>query len=61
MQVFLRAQDHQIWKVVNRGLFLFLEDDETWTKDQITDRTWNDTPNFLNSKNWGITDLFTPL
>ena len=29
MQVFLRAQDHQIWKVVSRGPFLLLEDDET--------------------------------
>ena len=41
MQVFLRAQDHQIWKVVSRGLFLLPEDDETWTRDQITKSNLN--------------------
>ena len=35
MQVFLRAQDHQIWKVVNRGPFQLSKDDKTWTRDQI--------------------------
>ena len=41
MQVFLRAQDHQIWKVVSRGPFLLPEDDETWTRDQITKSNLN--------------------
>ena len=41
MQVFLRAQDHQIWKVVSRGPFLLSEDDETWTRDQITKSNLN--------------------
>ena len=41
MQVFLRAQDHQIWNVVSRGPFLLPEDDETWTKDQITKSNLN--------------------
>ena len=41
MQVFLRAQDHQIWKVVSRGPFQLPEDDETWTRDQITKSNLN--------------------
>ena len=41
IQVFLRAQDHQIWKVVSRGPFLLPEDDETWTRDQITKSNLN--------------------
>ena len=41
MQVFLRVQDHQIWKVVSRGPFLLPEDDETWTRDQITKSNLN--------------------
>ena len=41
MQVFLRAQDHQIWKVVSRGPFLLPKDDETWTRDQITKSNLN--------------------
>ena len=41
MQVFLRAQDHQIWKVVSRGPFLLREDDETWNRDQITKSNLN--------------------
>ena len=41
MQVFLRAHDHQIWKVVSRGPFQLPEDDETWTKDQITKSNLN--------------------
>ena len=41
MQVFLRAQDHQIWKVVSRGPFLLLEDDKTWTRYQITKSNLN--------------------
>ena len=41
MQVFLSAQDHQIWKVVSRGPFLLPEDDETWTRDQITKSNLN--------------------
>ena len=39
--MFLRAQDHQIWKVVSRGPFLLPEDDETWTRDQITKSNLN--------------------
>ena len=35
MQVFLRAQDHQIWKVVSKGPFELPEDDDNWTRDQI--------------------------
>ena len=35
MQVFLRAQDHQIWKVVSKGPFDLPEDDDIWTRDQI--------------------------
>ena len=35
MQVFLRPQDHQIWKVVSKGPFKLPEDDDTWTRDQI--------------------------
>ena len=41
MQVFLRAQDHQIWKVVSRGPFLLPEDDESLTRDQITKSNLN--------------------
>ena len=41
MQVFLRAQDHQIWKVVSKGPFQLPEDDETWTRDQITKSNLN--------------------
>ena len=35
MQVFLRAQDHHIQKVVSKGPFDLPEDDDTWTRDQI--------------------------
>ena len=39
--MFLRAQDHQIWKVVSKGPFILLEDDETWTRDYITKSNLN--------------------
>ncbi|MQM12966.1 hypothetical protein Taro_045887 [Colocasia esculenta] len=35
MQVFLRAQDHQIWKVVSNGPYELSEDEEKWTPEEI--------------------------
>lgn len=35
MQVFLRAQDHEIWKVVNTGPHVLSEDESKWTEDEV--------------------------
>ncbi|MQL81435.1 hypothetical protein Taro_013895 [Colocasia esculenta] len=35
MHVFLRAQDYEIWKVVNTGPYELLEDEGKWTENSI--------------------------
>ncbi|MQL94020.1 hypothetical protein Taro_026678 [Colocasia esculenta] len=35
MQIFLRAQNHQIWKVVSSGPYELPQDEERWTIEQI--------------------------
>ncbi|MQM22472.1 hypothetical protein Taro_055524 [Colocasia esculenta] len=41
MQVFLRAQDFELWKIVSKGAYVLPEDEDTWTKDQIKKGTLN--------------------
>ncbi|MQL99071.1 hypothetical protein Taro_031788 [Colocasia esculenta] len=41
MQVFLRAQKFELWKIVSKGAYVMLEDEDTWTKDQIAMGTLN--------------------
>ncbi|MQL79287.1 hypothetical protein Taro_011727 [Colocasia esculenta] len=41
MQVFLRAQNFELWKIVNKGAYTLPEDEDTWTKDQIAKGTLN--------------------
>ncbi|MQL72243.1 hypothetical protein Taro_004596 [Colocasia esculenta] len=39
MQVFLRAQDYELWKIVDKGPAELLEDEDLWTKEQIKKST----------------------
>ena len=41
MQVFLRAQNYELWKIVSKGPYVLPEDEDTWTKDQIAKGTLN--------------------
>lgn len=41
MQVFPRTKDYEIWKVVSRGPFELLEDENVWTREQIRTSTSN--------------------
>ncbi|MQM16140.1 hypothetical protein Taro_049094 [Colocasia esculenta] len=41
MQVFLRAQNFELWKIVSKGVYTLPEDEDTWTKDQIAKGTLN--------------------
>ncbi|MQL75860.1 hypothetical protein Taro_008245 [Colocasia esculenta] len=41
MQVFLRAQNYKLWKIVHKGEYSIPEDESTWTKDQIAKGTLN--------------------
>ena len=35
MTVFLRSQDYEIWKVIEKGPYELPEDEDTWTLEQI--------------------------
>ncbi|MQM16315.1 hypothetical protein Taro_049271 [Colocasia esculenta] len=39
MQVFLRAQNYELWKIVDKGPDELPEDESLWTKDQINKST----------------------
>jgi hypothetical protein len=39
MQVFLRAQDYDLWKIVSKGPVELPEEEETWTREQIKKAT----------------------
>ena len=41
MQVFLRAQDYQVWMVVSKGPYQLSEDEDNWTEDEIKKSTTN--------------------
>ena len=41
MQVFLRAQNFELWKIVSKGAYILPQDEDTWTKDQISKGTLN--------------------
>ena len=41
MQVFLRAQDYELWRIVERGLMDLPEDEDSWTREQIRRATMN--------------------
>ncbi|MQM04281.1 hypothetical protein Taro_037079 [Colocasia esculenta] len=41
MQVFLRAQNYELWKIVRTGPYELPQDEDTWTKDQIAKGTLN--------------------
>ncbi|MQL75624.1 hypothetical protein Taro_007995 [Colocasia esculenta] len=41
IQVFLRAQNFELWKIVHKGAYTLPEDEDTWTKDQIAKGTLN--------------------
>jgi len=41
MQVFLRAQNYEIWKVVEVGPYENQGEEETWTREQIRRATLN--------------------
>ncbi|MQL81186.1 hypothetical protein Taro_013641 [Colocasia esculenta] len=41
MQVFLRAQDYELWKIVDKGPAELPEDEDLWTKEQIKKSTLN--------------------
>ncbi|MQL91897.1 hypothetical protein Taro_024518 [Colocasia esculenta] len=41
MQVFLRAQDYELWKIVYKGPVELSEDEDLWTKEQIKKSTLN--------------------
>ncbi|MQL70093.1 hypothetical protein Taro_002403 [Colocasia esculenta] len=47
IQVFLRAQDHQIWRVVSNGPYELSEDEEKWTQDEIK----------KSNANWGAMNI----
>ena len=41
MQVFLRAQDYQLWRIVEKGPIELPEDEDSWTREQIRRATMN--------------------
>ncbi|MQL68600.1 hypothetical protein Taro_000879 [Colocasia esculenta] len=41
MQVFLRAQNFELWEIVKKGAYELPEVEDTWTKDQIAKGTLN--------------------
>ncbi|MQL90267.1 hypothetical protein Taro_022854 [Colocasia esculenta] len=41
MQVFLRAQDYELWKIVSKGPYELPADEDTWTREQICSGTLN--------------------
>jgi gag-polypeptide of LTR copia-type/Zinc knuckle len=41
MQVFLRAQDYELWKIVSKGPAQLPEEEDTWTREQIKKDTLN--------------------
>ncbi|MQL76440.1 hypothetical protein Taro_008828 [Colocasia esculenta] len=41
MQVFLRAQNFELWKIVSKGAYILPQDEDTWSKDQIAKGTLN--------------------
>ncbi|MQL95273.1 hypothetical protein Taro_027935 [Colocasia esculenta] len=41
MQVFLRAQDYELWKIVSKGAYELPADEDTWTREQIRKGTLN--------------------
>ena len=41
MTVFLRSQDYEVWKVIEKGPYELLEDEDTWTHEHIKQSTIN--------------------
>ena len=41
MEVFIRTQDYEVWKVVSQGLFQLPDDESTWNREQIRQSTIN--------------------
>ena len=41
MTVFLRSQDYEVWKVIEKGPYELSEDENTWTHEHIKQSTVN--------------------
>ena len=41
MEVFIRAQDYEVWKVVSQSSFQLPDDESTWNREQIRQSTIN--------------------
>ena len=41
MMVFLRSQDYEVWRVIDKGPYKLLEDEDSWNPQQIKQSTVN--------------------
>ena len=41
MIVFLRSQDYEVWRVIEKGPYELPEDEDTWTHEHIKQSTIN--------------------